>query len=215
MKALPFSPTTSVRTSYATPVLTKISSVTIAPDSVSKITSIGSWVPCGALLVAAPLITSTLVSSSTQQEPDRVDLVHHGVPDHELGIEMITDRWVAMSAMHDQRVAQPAVGDQLLQRDVLGVEAPHEADLDELLAERLFLLHDRVGRGDVGGQRLLTQHRDTPIQACIELFRVGGTRAGDEHRIHVWIVDGRNRIGLDAGPDLRLQPRPPCRRGSR
>ena len=63
MRALPFSPTTSVRTSYATPVLTKISSVTIAPDSVSKITSIGSCVPCGALLVAAPLITSTLVSS--------------------------------------------------------------------------------------------------------------------------------------------------------
>ena len=105
--------------------------------------------------------------------------MHHGVPDHVLGIEMITDRWVAMRAMHHQRVAQPAVGDQLLQRDVLGVEAPHEADLNELLAERLFLLHDRIGRRDVGGQRLLAQHRDAPIQAGIDLFLVGGPGCGD------------------------------------
>ena len=62
------SPTTSVRTSYATPVLTKISSVAITPDSVSKITSIGSWVPCGARLVAAPLITSMLVISSPSRK---------------------------------------------------------------------------------------------------------------------------------------------------
>ena len=66
-------------------------------------------------------------------------------------VEMITNSWVAMSAMHDQRVAETAVGNQLSQRDVLGVEAAHEADLDELLAERFFLLHDRVG-----GQRCLS-----------------------------------------------------------
>ena len=37
------------------------------PDSVSKITSIGSAVPAGAMLVAAPLITCTLVSSSSSR----------------------------------------------------------------------------------------------------------------------------------------------------
>ena len=31
---------------------------------------------------------------------------------------------------------------------------------------------------------------------------MGGTGAGDEHRIHVGIVDGRNRIGLHARPNL-------------
>ena len=57
---------------------------------------------------------------------------------------MITDRWIAMDAMHHQRPAQAAVGDQLPKRDVLRIEAPHEADLNELLAERLFLLNDRI-----------------------------------------------------------------------
>ena len=41
--------------------------MTIAPDTVSKITNIGSCVPCGALLVAIPLITSTLVISSSSR----------------------------------------------------------------------------------------------------------------------------------------------------
>ncbi len=71
------------------------------------------------------------------------------------------------------------------QRVVFRIEAPHEADLDELLSERFLLLHDRVGGVDVGSQWLLAQHRNAPIQARIELFRVGGTRAGDEHRVHL------------------------------
>ena len=114
---------------------------------------------------------------------------------------MITNRGIAMDAMHHQRVAQATVGDQLPKRDVLGVEAPHEADLNELLAECLFLLHDRVGRGDVGSQRLLTEHRDAPIQARVDLFRVGRARAGQQHRIDVWIVDRGDRVRFGAGAD--------------
>ena len=114
---------------------------------------------------------------------------------------MITNRWIAMDAVHHERLAQPTVGYQLPQRVVLGVEAPHEAHLDELLAEHSLLLHDRVRGVDVGRQWLLAQHRNAPIQARIELFRVGRTRAGDEHRIHLWVVDGGHRIGLNACPD--------------
>ena len=30
---------------------------------------------------------------------------------------------------------------------------------------------------------------------------MGGTRAGDEHRVHVWVVDGGHRIGLNSCSD--------------
>ena len=67
-----------------------------------------------------------------------------------------------VGAVHQQRAAQAAVGDQALQRRVLRIEAAHEADLDQRPAERGLPLHDRVRRRDVGGQRLLAEHRDPP-----------------------------------------------------
>ena len=66
--ALPRSPTASVRTSYAIPERTKISSVTSWPAAVSKTTSIGSWVPSGAASVAAPASTWTLVISLSNRK---------------------------------------------------------------------------------------------------------------------------------------------------
>src|SRR4029450_6500541 len=128
--------------------------------------------------------------------------MHNGVSDHELRIEMITNCRIAMNAVHHERLAETAIGDHLLQCRVLGIEAPHEADLDQLPAERLLLSHDRMGGCDVGCQRLFTQHRDTPIKAGIELFRMRITWGCNEHRIHVRIVDRRDRVTLDACPNL-------------
>ena len=139
---------------------TKISSVTIRPDAVSKTTTIGSLVPAGAAEVATPLITWTLVisSSSRKRATSTSCTTESLIMNSELKWSGTAGlRWVQCTSRG--LPSSPSVI-SFFEGHVLGVEAAHEADLDQRTAQRRLLLHDRVGRRDVGGQRLLAQHRD-------------------------------------------------------
>jgi hypothetical protein len=99
-----------------------------------------------------------------------------------------------MDAVDHQRIAQFTRGDHVLESHVLSVEAAHEADLDELPAQRFFLPNDRVGRADVGGQRLLAEHRNAAIEARIDLLGVRSTWRGEKHCVDLRVLDRCDRI---------------------
>ena len=117
------------------PVRTKISMVTRAPDSASKSTSIGSDTPAGALAGRAAAHHADRGDLLAEQEARGVGLVDDRVADHELGVEELRDRGVAVGAVQHQGRAELVAGDHLLQRGVLVVEAAHEADLDQAAAQ--------------------------------------------------------------------------------
>ena len=91
--------------------------------------------------------------------------------------------------------------EQRLQLGVLVVEPAHEADLDQPLAE-FGLAFDDLQRGlDIGGQRLLAQHRLAVLQAGQQLLLMGRSRGGEHDRVDIRIGDGVERIddGAAAG----------------
>ena len=104
------------------------------------------------------------------------------------------DGRVAVRAVHHQRLSEFAAVDQRLQLGVFVVEPAHEADLDQRLAEFGLALDDLQRGLDVGGQRLLTQHRLAVLQAGQQLLLVGRTRSGEHDRVDIGIGDGVQRV---------------------
>ena len=102
---------------------------------------------------------------------------------------------VAVRAVQHQRLAEFTAVDQGLQLGVLVVEAAHEPDLDQPLAE-FGLPLDHLERGfHVGGQRLLAQHRLAVLQAGQQLLLVRRTRRGQHDGVDLGVGDGVQRVG--------------------
>ena len=91
--------------------------------------------------------------------------------------------------------AQFTTVEQRLQLRVLVVEAAHEADLDQPLAELGFALDDLQRGRDVGGQRLLAHHRLAVLEAGQQLLLVGRARGGEHDGVDVRVGDRVERIG--------------------
>ena len=158
-------------------------------------------VPAGAALVAHSGHHLDAGDFFAEQEPDGVGLVHDGVPDHELGIEVIANGGDSVGAMHLQDVAESAAADELLQSHVLGVESAHEPHLDEAPAQFGFRLDELVGGVDVGGEWLLAEDRNAAVETGRHLLEVGVTGRRQQHGVDVGVVDRVDGIGDDAGPE--------------
>ncbi len=60
---------------------------------------------------------------------------------------------------------------------------------------------NRYDDRDVGGQRLLAQHRHAAIQAGGHLLEVRAPRGGQQHGVDLGVVDRRDRVGHHPGAD--------------
>ena len=116
---------------------------------------------------------------------------------------MIRHGRVAVGAVQLQNAAEPTGADQVLERDVLGVVAAHEAHLHQGPPQGRLLLHQLVRRRDVGRERLLAQHRLARVQAGGHLLEVGAPRCRQQNRVDLGVVDGGDRVGHHPGPDPR------------
>ena len=102
-----------------------------------------------------------------------------------------------MRAVHDERIADLARVESLLESRVAGVEAAHEADAHEPAAERRLGLDDAQARLGVRSQRLLAEHRLAGVEARERELLVRGRRRRDDHRLDVAVADELVRVRVD------------------
>src|SRR5260370_27309379 len=81
-----------------------------------------------------------------------------GVGNRHVSGVIVTDGWIAMGAMGDQRCANNTLGHDLLQKTIAGIVATHETDLNQTLAASDFGIEDALAGGRGGSQRFFAEH---------------------------------------------------------
>ena len=91
--------------------------------------------------------------------------------------------------MHQEGRAEPARNDGAAHREVAGIEAAHEADLDEAPAEGGLGGDDAQAALDRRRKRLLAEHRLAGRKAGEDEALMGRIGRGDQHRLDGGVGD--------------------------
>jgi hypothetical protein len=144
-------------------------------------------------------------------EPERVEVVDAEVAEDAAGDrDVLLVGRLGIVAGHPDHVQgpEPAAPDEVSRRDVAGVEAPLEPDLqlDPPLGD---VGHDLGGRVEIERDRLLTERREPGVRRGADQRRVLGRGRGDDDAVHRTqeILDAPGELGADL-PGDRLRPRP-------
>ena len=123
-----------------------------------------------------------------------------------LGPQPVGRGSVAVDIADDEWLADTRGGELGLEADVAGIEAPHEADLNETPATCDLGIEHRLGRCLADGEWLLAQHRLAGSKAGKRMLGVHCIGGGDEYRIDVIganeLCDARDCSGTDAPGDM-------------
>jgi hypothetical protein len=132
-----------------------------------------------------PANTITEAKSSPRSQRVDVELVDDHVGHGLLGDQTVGRMCVAVDVVDDQGAADPINGVLLFELHVSGVEAAHEAHLDDSTPQRHFGVEHGLGFGLAGGERLPAQDRFTGFEPEHQLLGVHGVGRGDHHRVDI------------------------------
>jgi hypothetical protein len=157
-----------------------------------------------------PANTITEAKSSPRSQRVDVELVDDHVGHGLLGDQTVGRMCVAVDVVDDQGAADPINGVLLFELHVSGVEAAHEAHLDDSTPQRHFGVEHGLGFGLAGGERLPAQDRFTGFEPEHQLL---GVHASGE----AIITASTSSVSKTSGgaATLRAPSRQPVRRPRR